>query len=113
MGLFGVANGIEGDLRPGLPGQMVEIHDPVRLITIVEHYPEVVLNAIQIEAETFEWFINEWIHLVVIHPETKQFFVFRSGNFHPYKPLAQVKIVHDIDGLVEGHVENIPVHLIR
>jgi uncharacterized protein len=112
MGLFGVANGIEGDLRPGLPRQMVEIHDPVRLMTIVEHYPDVVLKSIQVQSETFEWFINEWIHLVVIHPETKQFYVFRSGDFHPYKPLSEVKVAHDIDELVEGHTENIHVHLI-
>jgi uncharacterized protein YbcC (UPF0753/DUF2309 family) len=111
MGLFGVANGIEGDLRPGLPGQMVEIHDPVRLVTIVEHYPEVVQKIIGHEAETYEWFINEWIHLVVIHPDTKGFFVFRSGKFYPYIPLAGVKIAHGIETLIEAYVDNIPVHL--
>jgi uncharacterized protein YbcC (UPF0753/DUF2309 family) len=42
MGLIGVANGYDGDLRPGLPSQMIEIHDPVRLLVIVEHLPEVV-----------------------------------------------------------------------
>ncbi|TAE61589.1 MAG: DUF2309 domain-containing protein, partial [Bacteroidetes bacterium] len=42
MGLFGVANGIDGDLRPGLPSQMIEVHDPVRLMVLVEHFPEVV-----------------------------------------------------------------------
>jgi uncharacterized protein len=31
MGLIGVANGIEGDLRPGLPLQMIEVHDPVKI----------------------------------------------------------------------------------
>jgi hypothetical protein len=49
---------------------------------------------------------------VVIHPETKQFYVFRSGSFQPYKPLSEVKVAHDIDELVEGHTENIHVHLI-
>jgi uncharacterized protein YbcC (UPF0753/DUF2309 family) len=112
MGLFGVANGIEGDLRPGLPGQMVEIHDPVRLLTIVEHYPEVVLESVARHPATHEWFVNEWMHLVVIHPDTKDFFVFRSGKLYPYKPLATVKIAHDIDALIESHVDNIPVHLI-
>ena len=113
MGLFGVANGIEGDLRPGLPAQMVEIHDPIRLVTIVEHYPEVVLKAIQHQAETYEWFINEWIHLVAIHPETKEFFVFRAGKFHPYTPLAGVRISHGVKTLIEESADNIPVHLMR
>ena len=47
MGLFGVANSSDGDLRPGLPWQMIEVHDPVRLLVIVEHRPEIVLKAIQ------------------------------------------------------------------
>ena len=46
MGLIGVANGIDGDLRPGLPSQMIEVHDPIRLLAVVEHYPEVVKKAI-------------------------------------------------------------------
>jgi uncharacterized protein YbcC (UPF0753/DUF2309 family) len=112
MGLFGVANGIEGDLRPGLPAQMVDIHDPVRLLTIVEHYPEVIVKAIEKESQTHEWFVNEWIRLVAIHPTTKEFFVFRSGKFHPYKPLAGVRISDSLEVLIEQHTDNIPVHLL-
>jgi uncharacterized protein YbcC (UPF0753/DUF2309 family) len=112
MGLFGVANGIEGDLRPGLPGQMVDIHDPIRLLAIVEHYPEVVMKAIRHQAETEEWFLNEWIHLVAIHPQTREFFVFRSGKFHPYVPLAGVRTAMSLEALIEQHVDNIPVHLL-
>ena len=41
MGLIGVANSSDGDLRPGLPVQMIEVHDPVRLLVIVEHFPEI------------------------------------------------------------------------
>ena len=44
MGLFGVANSSDGDLRPGLPWQMIEVHDPVRLLVIVEHKPDIVLK---------------------------------------------------------------------
>lgn len=32
FGLLSVANGAEGDLRIGLPSQMVEIHDPLQII---------------------------------------------------------------------------------
>ncbi len=59
MGLIGVANGIDGDLRAGLPNQMIEVHDPIRLMVIVEHFPEIVLKAIQVTPETYEWFVNE------------------------------------------------------
>jgi hypothetical protein len=84
MGLFGVANGIDGDLRPGLPSEMIEIHDPVRLLFIVEQFPEVILNVIQRLYAVYEWFINEWIHLVAANPETHELSVFKNGEFVPY-----------------------------
>ena len=111
MGLFGVANGIDGDLRPGLPSQMIEVHDPVRLLMIVEHFPEVVLTTIQRQAETYEWFINEWVRLVVLHPETHALSVFENGAFVPYEPgNIKVNTVADMTPLVETHQENLPVY---
>lgn len=113
MGLFGVANGIDGDLRPGLPTQMTEVHDPLRLLIIVEHYPEVVLTSIQRSAATFEWFINEWVNLVVVHPETKAMSRFKDGKYVPYEPLNKtLETVDNMVPLFETHAENFPVYLI-
>ena len=112
MGLFGVANGIDGDLRPGLPSQMIEVHDPVRLLIIVEHFPEVVLNTIKSDDDMYEWFINEWINLVSINPETKQIHLFREGHFVPYEPIKQkIETVSDITPILESTLENIPVYI--
>jgi hypothetical protein len=114
MGLFGVANGIDGDLRPGLPSQMIEVHDPVRLLIIVEHFPEVVLNVIKSVDAMYEWFINEWINLVAVNPETNEFFLFKEGNFIPYEPIQQkVETVSDVTPILENTLENIPVYLIK
>lgn len=88
MGLIGVANSCDGDLRPGLPVQMIEVHDPVRLLIIVEHFPEVVLKTIQSVPEVYEWYINEWVHLAVFHPQEKEFYYFSEGAFTKYVPLA-------------------------
>jgi uncharacterized protein YbcC (UPF0753/DUF2309 family) len=38
-GLFGVMEGADSDLRTGLPWQMVEIHEPMRLLVVVEQTP--------------------------------------------------------------------------
>jgi uncharacterized protein YbcC (UPF0753/DUF2309 family) len=112
MGLFGVANGIDGDLRPGLPAQMTEVHDPIRLLLMVEHFPEVVLQVIQRNAETYEWFINDWVVLVAVHPETKKTYVFKGGQFSEYKPLThQLDVIEDLEKLLESHQENFPVYL--
>ena len=114
MGLFGVANGIDGDLRPGLPSQMIEVHDPVRLLIIVEHFPEVVLNVIKSVDAMYEWFINEWINLVAVNPETNQMFLFKEGEFIPYEPIPQkIETVKDITPILENTLDNIPVYLIK
>lgn len=125
MGLIGVANSSDGDLRPGLPVQMIEVHDPVRLLIIVEHFPDIVLKIIQSVPEMYEWFINEWIHLVVVDPGSTQFFYFKDGGFSAYVPLTQkTDPVQDVTSLLESSIkmetnqiadatrENLPVFLL-
>lgn len=111
MGLFGVANGIDGDLRPGLPSQMIEIHDPVRLLIIVEHFPDVVLRTIQKAPEMYEWFINEWVHLVAVDPETRKQYLFKNGGFDEYCLIRKsVKAITDVTELIESTADNLPVY---
>jgi uncharacterized protein YbcC (UPF0753/DUF2309 family) len=127
MGLFGVANSSDGDLRPGLPWQMIEVHDPVRLLVIVEHKPDIVLKAIQSSPEVFEWYKNEWVHIVALHPEEKQFYYFSNGAFEKYQPITNAKeigTIKNMEEFIEGaremetnHIvhateENLPVYLL-
>jgi uncharacterized protein YbcC (UPF0753/DUF2309 family) len=126
MGLVGVANSSDGDLRSGLPLQMVEVHDPVRLLMVVEHYPEVIKRVIESKPDLYEWFSNEWIHLVALHPDEKKLYVFKEGEFVPYTPLTKkIPTMHDLSRTFEttakmktNHIldatrENLPVHIIK
>ena len=123
LGLIGVTNSSDGDLRPGLPLQMIEVHDPIRLLVIVEHFPEIVLKTIKILPELYEWFNNEWVHLVSVNPETKQFSYFKEGEFVLYETLTnQVPSISNMHDFLEGakemetnHIldatkENLPIH---
>ena len=116
MGLYGVANSSDGDLRPGLPWQMIEVHDPVRLLVIVEHRPEIVLKAIQSSDEVFEWYKNEWVHIVALHPEEKQFYYFRNGVFTKYEPITDAKeigTIHNMEEFIEGAMEMETNHIVH
>ena len=126
MGLIGVANSSDGDLRPGLPLQMIEVHDPVRLLVIVEHYPHVVLNAIQSSPEMYEWYLNEWVHLMVLNPATSELLYFKEGKFHQYIPLPHsigkignmtefVEAAKEMEtnNIVDATRENLPVYIIN
>ena len=126
MGLIGVANSSDGDLRPGLPLQMIEVHDPVRLLMIVEHHPDVIKQVIQSSPALYEWFDNEWIHLVALDPEKKTLHSFKDGAFVPYVPITKkLPTIDDIPHMFEtsiamktNHIldatkENLPVHIIK
>jgi uncharacterized protein YbcC (UPF0753/DUF2309 family) len=122
-GLIGVANSSDGDLRPGLPLQMIENHDPVRLLMVVEHRPEVVKRILEEAPANREWFMKGWLHLLVSSPEDGELFYFRDGEFEKYEPLAEISTVEDIHAAIHSHPEmksnhildatkeNIPVHL--
>lgn len=113
MGLFAVANGSDGDLRPGLPSQMIEVHDPIRLLLIVQHFPQVVLDTIKKSADIYEWYINEWVRLVCIDPETSQLYLFQEGRFVPYEPKHQdIGRTRNIGHFIENHSDNIPVQIL-
>ena len=85
-GLMGVMNGHQGDLRTGLPLQMVELHEPMRLLLIVDASPEALLAVAGRQAEVAELVVNQWVQLVSMHPETGALMVFEDGGFVPYVP---------------------------
>ncbi len=80
-GLVGVTNGVQGDLRTGLPSQMTEMHEPVRLMIVVEHSPEVALKAARKSPEIFQWIENEWIRYAAIDPNTEECFIWQGSEF--------------------------------
>ncbi|MFN4121919.1 MAG: YbcC family protein [Flavobacteriales bacterium] len=114
IGLLGVANGIDGDLRTGLPAQMVDIHQPLRLMVIVEQYPEVIEKVLQEHEPTQEWFRNQWIHLSAIHPESKEVFVFSDGKFSKYECVnTQLPVAQSIDSTVAAPDGEISVYILK
>jgi uncharacterized protein len=112
MGLIGVANSSDGDLRTGLPWQMIEPHDPVRLLVIVEHFSDIVLKVIQSSEAMYEWYKNEWVHIVALNPETKSFSYFKNNQFVPYHAEAfDLKAVKDVHHFFEQAPEMMTNHI--
>lgn len=86
--MLGVMDGAASDLRTGLPWQMVEIHEPMRLLNVIETTPEAMLRILERNAGIARLVRNGWCHLAVIHPETRAVSVYRDGAFHIYQPRA-------------------------
>jgi uncharacterized protein YbcC (UPF0753/DUF2309 family) len=89
VGLFALNTGVDGDLRTGLPSQMIEIHDPLRILFIIEHSPQVIFNIIKSNPALAEWIENEWVLLVALDPESNGLFRFSNGEFKPYTVLQE------------------------
>jgi uncharacterized protein YbcC (UPF0753/DUF2309 family) len=79
-GLFGVMEGASSDLRTGLPRQMVEIHEAMRLQVIVEAKTAVLEQIYQRQDTLRELIANGWIHLSSIDPESGEIFLFERDR---------------------------------
>jgi len=79
-GLFGVMEGAASDLRTGLPRQMIEIHEPMRLLLIVESTLEVLGGIYGRQPAIAELLDNEWVHLVALDPSEGTFTRFVAGE---------------------------------
>lgn len=86
--LVGVMDGAASDLRTGLPWQMVEIHEPVRLLNVIETSPEAMLQVLERNESIGRLCRNGWVHLAVMHPETRQISLYHDGRFQDYHPQA-------------------------
>lgn len=84
--LVGVMDGAASDLRPGLPWQGVDIHEPVRLLFIIEATPRAILK-IMAENPTIDRIIrNHWAHVATLDPTTGQMHRFTKDRFVIHDP---------------------------
>jgi len=83
--LIGVMDGAASDLRTGLPWQMVEIHEPVRLLIVIENTPAVVLEIMEKQPPIKQLIVNSWVHVATIDPTTSDVHLFSGGRFVPYQ----------------------------
>lgn len=108
-GLVGVMNGPASDLRTGLPWQMVEVHEPVRLLVIVENTPERVLEAAKRSPAVVELVTNGWIRLATIDPADGTVRVLRGGAFEPLQSAAEPPTVLSSVDWYRGKLEHLPI----
>ncbi len=84
--LLGVMDGMASDLRPGLPWQGVEIHEPVRLLFVIETTPEAMLKIMDRSEVVGRILRNGWAQLAVLDPHSSIIQVYRNHMFRVYRP---------------------------
>jgi len=78
-GFFGVMEGASSDLRTGLPRQMVEIHEPMRLLLLVEAKTSVLEQIYHRQESIRELVAGGWIQLSTKDPDSGEIFLFQTG----------------------------------
>jgi len=111
--LIGVTNSSDGDLRTGLPLQMTENHDPIRLMMMIEHKPEIIMKVIKASSAIYDWFDKGWLHLVAINPEDNNLYLFYKGAFKKYTPLKEVLKTNDINKVIAEAKEMESNHILE
>jgi uncharacterized protein YbcC (UPF0753/DUF2309 family) len=85
-GLLGIMEGASSDLRTGLPRQMIEIHEAMRLLLIVEATLDVLGGIYGRQPAIAQLLDNEWVTLVAMDPATGAFNRFVAGTgFVPWE----------------------------
>jgi uncharacterized protein YbcC (UPF0753/DUF2309 family) len=95
-GFFGVMEGTSSDLRTGLPQQMIEIHEAMRLQLIVEAKTSVLERIYADQYSLRELIAGGWLHLSTKDPDSGEIFIFERGTgFVPWQAEAKNLPVSD------------------
>jgi hypothetical protein len=84
--LLGVMTGAASDLRPGLSNQMTEIHEPVRLLFVIETTPAAMRRIIHDNPAIARLVNGAWVQLAVFDAEAVQMHRYVRGEFVRYEP---------------------------
>ncbi len=110
-GFVGVMNGFQGDLRTGLPLQTVEIHEPVRLLFIVETTPRRLMSVVKASKELAEFVCNRWIRIATMDPDDGHIEIYRGNDvFEPLEGDEEpLPITPSSVAWYRGRSENLPL----
>ena len=113
-GLVGVMDGHASDLRTGLPWQMVEIHEPVRMLFVIETTPERFMNVVNASASLKQMVENRWIRVATIDSESGRVHVRRGSGFEEFEgPVERLPVAFSSTEWYRGKIQHLPMAWIQ
>ena len=112
--LMGVMDGHASDLRTGLPWQMVEIHEPVRILFVVETTPDRLEKVIAATPALKLLLENRWIRLATIDPASALVHVYRDAGFEEFhEDLERLPVALSSQEWYAGKLQHLPMAWIQ
>jgi len=113
-GLVGVMDGHASDLRTGLPWQMVEIHEPVRILFVIETTPERLMKVVNASASLKQLVENRWIRVATIDPASGRVHVYRDGGFEEFQgDVERLPVAYSSAEWYSGKLQHLPMAWIQ
>jgi uncharacterized protein YbcC (UPF0753/DUF2309 family) len=115
VGQFAVMEGTSSDLRTGLPRQMIEIHEAMRLQIMVEAKTVILEQIYGRQPSLRELIAGGWVHLSAIDPEDGRIYVFeRDFGFVPWQvSTTQLQVFEKSPDCYRGHTLPVQPALIQ
>ncbi|MCB1921394.1 MAG: DUF2309 family protein [Candidatus Competibacteraceae bacterium] len=113
-GLFAVMEGASSDLRTGLPRQMIEIHEPLRLQIVVEARTDILAAIYGRQLPLQELIGNSWVQVIAKDPDTGEFAIFDPAQgFVPWTaPVKPLPVCRRSGDWYQGHSGPLPPALV-
>ena len=73
----------------GLPWQGVDIHEPMRLLFVIESVPEAIEKIMGRNEQVRQIISNGWVQLALLSPTGDELLLYRKGQFEPYSLHAE------------------------
>jgi hypothetical protein len=88
---------------------MVEIHEPVRILFVIETTPERLMATLEKNPAHMRLLVNRWIRLAAQDPTTGEIQVYRDGAFEPMELLEEpVPVAATSHAWYGGRTEHLP-----
>ena len=112
--LAGVMDGHASDLRTGLPWQMVEIHEPVRILFVIETAPDRLMKVVNASPPLRQLIENRWIRVATIDPASGGVHVLRDSGFQEFaEPVERLPVALSSAEWFRGHLQHLPMAWIQ
>ena len=113
-GYCGVMQGAASDLVTGLPRQMIEVHEAMRILVVIEQTIELITAIYQRQPPLQELVGNRWVTVVAKHPETGALHLFDPElGWLPWQPSQAIPTVHESGDWFTGHRDPLPPVLLE
>ena len=113
-GYLGVMQGAASDLVTGLPRQMIEVHEAMRLLVVVEQTLEIITAIYQRQPPLQELVGNGWVIVAAKDPDSGAIHLFDpSSGWQPWTGKAEVPTVKQSTDWFRGRREPLPPVLLE